>query len=100
MANNIVPTPQPSQPITEKGDNCSHVWWKWFTRLQIELVKYLPALGTANQLLGMNAAATATEFKTLTEGNGITIAHGVGSITITVKQMQLGDVLAFAARHG
>lgn len=100
MANNIVPCPQPSQTFTEKGDYCDSVWWRWFSRLQLELTKYLPALGTANQILGMNAAGTANEYKTLTDGNGITITHAAGSVTITVKQMQLGDVLAFSARHG
>lgn len=99
MANNVVPSPPSKQPITKKGDQCDTTWWKWFTRLQIELSKFMPALGTSNQILGMNAAGTATEFKTLTEGVGIDIAHTPGAITFTVEQMQLAHVLAFSARH-
>lgn len=38
--------------------------------------------GTANQVLGMNAAASAAEFKTITAGTGITVTHGVGTVTI------------------
>lgn len=99
MSNNIVPAPPATQPITMKGDRCETSWIKWFWRLQIELSKFIPALGSANQILGMNAAGTATEFKTLTEGVGIDIAHTPGAITFTVEQMQLAHVLAFSARH-
>lgn len=42
----------------------------------------LSSAGTANQILGMNAAATAAEFKTVSQGTGISVTHGVGSITI------------------
>ncbi len=43
----------------------------------------LGALGTANQVLGMNSAATAFENKTLSAGPGIVITHSAGGITIT-----------------
>lgn len=36
----------------------------------------------ANVVLGVNAAGTAYEYKTLTEGTGVTISYGVGTITI------------------
>lgn len=42
----------------------------------------LAALGTANQILGVNAGATALEYKTLTAGTGISIGQGVGTTTI------------------
>ena len=42
----------------------------------------LTAAGTANQVIGMNAGATAAEFKTLTAGANVTITHGAGSVTI------------------
>ena len=43
----------------------------------------LTSIGTSNQLLGVNAAGTGLEYKTLTAGTGITITPGVGSATIT-----------------
>jgi hypothetical protein len=39
-------------------------------------------LGGANTVLGVNAAGTATEYKTVTAGTGISVVHGAGSITI------------------
>jgi len=42
----------------------------------------LVALPTANQLLGVNAGATAYEGKTLTAGTNVTITPGAGTITI------------------
>lgn len=98
--NNITPPPATPQIIVEKNGQCNAVWWKWFSRLSEEIRRFLPPLGSANQILGVNAGGTANEYKTLTQGNGITITHAAGSVTITVKQMQLGDLLAFAARHG
>lgn len=98
--NNITPPPEKPTAIADNRGLCNEVWLKWFRRLQIELTKLLPALGSANQILGVNSGGTANEYKTLTEGNGITITHATGSITFTVKQMQLGDILAYAARHG
>lgn len=41
----------------------------------------LTAVGTANQVLGTNAAATALEYKTLTAGLGMTVVQGVGTVT-------------------
>ncbi len=94
MANSIVPNPVAGQPITKKGDLCDITWWKWFSRLSLELGKFIPALGSANQILGMNAAGTATEFKTLNDGNGIDITFpSAGNITVTVNQMELANVL-------
>lgn len=47
----------------------------------------LSALGTANQLLGVNAGATATEYKSLTgTSNQITVTHGVGSVVLAAPQ--------------
>ena len=42
----------------------------------------LTALGSANQVLGVNAAGTAAEYKTVTAGTGVSVVHGAGSITI------------------
>jgi phage-related tail fiber protein len=42
----------------------------------------LTALGTANQIPGVNAGATALEYKTITAGTGITVTQGVGTVTI------------------
>lgn len=40
------------------------------------------AIGTANQVFGVNAAGNGYEFKTITAGTAITVTHGVGTITI------------------
>lgn len=42
----------------------------------------LTAIGTANQVLGVNAAATGLEYKTITAGANITVTHGANSVTI------------------
>lgn len=45
------------------------------------------SLGTANQIIGVNAGATANEYKTLSgTSNQITISHGVGTITFSTPQ--------------
>lgn len=102
MPTNILPPPPSTQNIVSdpKTGKTDSTWWKWLSRLQITLAQSLPLLGSANQILGVNAAGTANEYKTLTDGNGIDITHSPGAITITVNQMELAQVLAFAARHG
>lgn len=40
------------------------------------------SLGTANQVVGMNNAGTANEYKTITAGTNISVVHGANSITI------------------
>ena len=42
----------------------------------------LTSLGTGNYVVGVNAGATAWEYKQLIEGTNVTITHGVGTITI------------------
>lgn len=43
------------------------------------------ALGTANQVLGVNAGASAQEYKTVAGTTGqVTVTHGVGTITISL----------------
>lgn len=45
------------------------------------------ALGTANQLLGVNAGGTEQEYKTLSgTNNQVTVTHGVGGITLSLPQ--------------
>lgn len=41
----------------------------------------LTALGTANQVFGVNAAGSAAEYKTLTAGTGMSIVHGANVVT-------------------
>ena len=41
------------------------------------------ALGTANQVLGVNSGATAHEYKSLTAGAGISVTSSTGTITLT-----------------
>jgi ribose 5-phosphate isomerase RpiB len=41
--------------------------------------------GTANQVLGMNSASSALEYKTLTQGTNVTITHGAGTVTISAS---------------
>lgn len=43
--------------------------------------------GTANQVLGMNAAANGKEYKTITAtANQVSVTHGVGTITLATPQ--------------
>lgn len=42
----------------------------------------LTALGTANQVLGVNAAGTDAEYKTVAAGTGISVVHTAGTITV------------------
>jgi hypothetical protein len=41
----------------------------------------LTALGTSNQVFGVDAAGTAAEYKTLTAGTGMSIVHGANVVT-------------------
>lgn len=41
-------------------------------------------IGTSNQVLGVNNAGTAHEYKTITAGSGTSVTHGAGSVTIAV----------------
>ena len=42
----------------------------------------LSSIGSANQILGVNSGAGALEYKTVTAGTAIGVAHGAGTITI------------------
>lgn len=42
----------------------------------------LTSIGSANQILGVNAGAGGLEYKTVTAGTAIGVAHGAGTITI------------------
>jgi len=55
----------------------------------------LTALGTANQVLGVNTGGTALEYKTITAGSGVTITPGAG--TITIASTGGGSVTSVAA---
>lgn len=99
MTTTILPPPPPNQAIADKAGMPSGTFWKWLDRLRLTLVQFLPPLGTANQILGVNAAGTANEYKTINDGNGIDISHAAGSVTIAVNQMELANILAFSARH-
>ena len=56
----------------------------------------LNSLGSANRVLGVNAGATALEYKTVTAGPGITITNAANSITVTgmVLQVVTGSIAA------
>ena len=43
----------------------------------------LTALGTSNQLLGVNNAGSAMEYKSITGGAGVTITHSAGGIQVS-----------------
>lgn len=61
-------------------------------------VSGIPGGGASNQLLGMNAAGGATEWKTLSgTANQITVTHGVGTITLATPQnLHTGATPTFA----
>lgn len=42
----------------------------------------LTSIGTINQVLGVNAAGNALEYKTVTAGTGVSVTHGAGTVTI------------------
>jgi hypothetical protein len=42
----------------------------------------LSSIGTSNQVLGVNNGGTALEYKTVTAGTAISVAHGANAITI------------------
>jgi len=49
------------------------------------------ALGTANQVLGVNAGASAQEYKTIAGTAGrVTVTHGVGTVTLTLPNALTG----------
>ena len=50
----------------------------------------LSALGSTNQMPGMNAAGTALEWKTIAGGSIISISHGVGSLTLGINANSIG----------
>ena len=56
----------------------------------------LASLGTANQILGMNAGATGYEYKTLGAGTGLSIANAVNSVTVSPA----GELAGLAAISG
>ena len=66
-----------------------------YAKSEIEALQAkVPASASANQVLGMNAANTAPEAKTVTAGAGISVTHSAGQITIA--QQALGaDTLSF-----
>lgn len=59
----------------------------------------LSAIGTANQLLGVNSGATGLEYKTLQgTANQITVAHAAGSVTLSTPQdLHTGATPTFAS---
>lgn|SRR5574343_29319 len=50
----------------------------------------LTSLGTSSQVLGVNVAGNALEYKTITAGSNITITPGTGSITIAASASSTG----------
>jgi hypothetical protein len=54
----------------------------------------LAAIGTSNQILGVNAGATGLEYKSIIAGTGITLAQAAGSVTISAST---GSVTSVAA---
>jgi len=55
------------------------------------------ALGSANQFVGVNAAASTLEYKTLQSGDGISISHTAGASTIAaISATPAGSVIPYA----
>ena len=83
--------PDPTDPyftqwiyqLWKRVSQAGQIAWTQITSLPT-LISQLAALsaGTANQILGENAAASNLEFKTLTAGSNVTITNGVGTVTI------------------
>ena len=60
----------------------------------------LTAIGTANQVMGVNSGATGLEYKTITAGTNITVTHGANSITIAASGGGSGSVTSIASGTG
>lgn len=62
--------------------------------------------GTANQILGMNAAGNASQYKTLSGANGIEVTHSVGGVAIsnvfnpTVQTLTDGATVTWNVTNG
>lgn len=78
------------------------IQWIQLTDVPTNLDQIANLTGSANQILGKNAANDEFELKTLVEGSNITITHGAGTITIESSGGGAGgpDIEAFAAAHG
>lgn len=80
------PPPQPVQQATDQRGMFTPTWADWFFRLRekLEQVTILPTLGTANQLLSVNAGATDLEYKTLSgTANQITVGYSAGTAVLS-----------------
>ena len=60
----------------------------------------LTSTGTANQILGTNAAGTALEYKTVTAGTGITVTNAAGVLTIASAGGSVTSVAASTTSTG
>lgn len=66
--------------------------------------------GTANQIIGTNAAGNGVENKTIVNGTGISVTHGAGTITINatgsigtleiLTNLQVGEKTLFGSWNG
>jgi len=56
----------------------------------------LTAVGSANQVMGVNAAGTALEYKTIAAGTGITVAHTANTVTITNNSKSIAQLIPSA----
>lgn len=55
----------------------------------------LSALGTANQLLGVNAAGTAMENKTIVAGQSMAVTHAPDGITLDVTSQDGNNLINY-----
>ena len=60
----------------------------------------LTSIAGANRILGANAAGTALEYKTVTQGSNITISNTAGNITISASGGGTGTVTSVASGSG
>ncbi|MEN6355379.1 MAG: hypothetical protein ABFD02_18190, partial [Bacteroidales bacterium] len=90
---NMLAIPSPAQGLLVYATDTKSFWyydsgWK--------AVMGSATLGGSNQLLGMNAAGSENEYKTLYGSNNILVTHGVGSITLnTVQDIHSGATPTF-----
>lgn len=99
-----LPPPPNTQDINEKGGKTAAYWADWFFRLwqKLATVTILPSLGTSNQLLGVNAAGTDLEYKTLgvqgVAGTLPAISGGTGLNSFAVGDILYADTTTTLAR--
>lgn len=92
------------QKVTDIKPRTNWTWQDWFQRLweKLSTITVLPTLGSSNQLLGVNAAGTDLEYKTLgvqsVAGTLPAVSGGTGLNSFAVGDILYADTTTTLAR--